>query len=262
MKERINVDRLLHTVVPFIVMVLLQRFLLIVAGRFIPDSTLGELFAFLPSAAVAVTCLKLIPLDNPEDDGDGIPPLVKVKKRYCFMSVSMSAAILIVLMGLLSTYVFGEEVHTPGKTVQAFLSLVIIHPIVEEYLFRNLFYGDLRLMNPIFAALVQAVMFAIVHDTVNGMIYALLAGIVLAVTVEQTGDWLCSLIVHVLINLRSYAYLTFFADKEDIRDGIDIALVFIGFAALIAAIIYMGRNVISARMPESSSSEKDGDSDE
>ncbi len=255
MNERINIDRLLHSIVPFIVMVLLQRFLLIVFGNLMPESTLGSLLAYLPSVAVAVICMKLIPLSKPQDDTDSIHALQPSGIIVCIISASVAAALLITLMTLISSALSVDSIETADTSLLAFVSLVLIHPITEEYLFRRLIYNDLRLMNPIFASLAQALMFAIVHDTVSGMVYALLAGIVLAVVVEHTGSWLCSLSVHIIINLRSYLYLTVLRDMPDVIEITDTVIVIIGTLALISGAVLTGREILGSHSPESQKSE-------
>lgn len=259
MNERINIDRLLHAVVPFIVMVLLQRFLIIVFGHFMPQSTLGSLLAYLPSVAVAVICMKLIPLSEPQNDTDSVSPLPSSSFPVCIISSSIGTAILITVMTLISSTVFADAEQTPDISLLAFASLVIIHPVTEEYLFRKLIHNDLRLMNPIFASIAQALMFAIVHDTVSGMIYALLAGIVLAVVVEQTGSWLCSLAVHIIINLRSYLYLTVLSEMPTVREAADIVIVSIGAIALISGAVLTGREILGKKVSEPHHTENIGD---
>lgn len=246
MKERNNVYRILHTIIPFVAMVLMQRILLIVFGYFIPEGAFAELLAYLPASAFAIVFMKALPMQIQDDeDNDTIPPLTLIPVKYCFLSASITAAALIIIMGLLSTFIFGVIETTTEISPLSLISLVVIHPILEEYIFRHLFYGNLRRMNPIFAAIAQALMFAIVHNTISGMIYALLAGIVLAITVEQTGSWLCSLAVHSMINLRTYIYISILADAPAVREIIDLTIITLGFAATIIFFIIAGKKVLS-----------------
>lgn len=243
-------------------MVLMQRILLIVFGYFIPNATLRELLSFLPAAASAIVFMKTIPVRVQDDeDDDAIPPLTLIPLRHCILSASITLAALIIIMGLLSTLIFDVIDTTTEISTLSLISIVVIHPILEEYIFRHLFYGDLRRMNPIFAAIAQALMFAIIHNTVSGMIYALISGIVLAITVEQTGSWFNSLAVHSIFNLRTYAYISILADFPDVREMIDLIIVTLGFIATVLFFIIAGRKVLEEKIDTYTANENSDDNE-
>lgn len=115
----------------------------------------------------------------------------------------------------------GTEGAGGAPTVLSFLTLVLIQPLVEEYLFRGLYYGELAQMSGIFACLMQAVMFAIAHNGVSGMMYALLAGILLGAAAGRTGSIAVPSAAHILINLRTFLYQSLIpAEGKAILNGV------------------------------------------
>ena len=98
-----------------------------------------------------------------------------------------------------------------------------------------MFYGELRLLSRVFACIAQTLMFAILHSTVDGMIYALCSGLVLAVLYERTGRISACIIAHIFINLRSLLSLTVLLDMTSVIHTLDFALVIAGIACFAAA---------------------------
>lgn len=235
-----NIKRLLHTLFPFIIFVFIQRLLVIVTGRLeLPiEPALTGLLCFLPASAAAVLLFRLktyAPTD--EEENDPIPPPEKSHPGHGLLGVVAAVAVMIVLMFLVSVPFSGSDSEAPVKSLTAFLSLVLIHPIAEEYIFRGLFYGELRKMNPVFGCLVQCVMFAIAHETVTGMIYALGSGIVLAYLMENTGRLWVPMAAHAIINFRSWLCLTVLAEEPLLCTMIDRIFIIGGFVCFILFLI-------------------------
>lgn len=235
-----NIKRLLHTLFPFIIFVFIQRLLVIVTGRLeLPiEPALTGLLCFLPASAAAVLLFRLktyAPTD--EEENDPIPPPEKSHPGHGLLGVVAAVAVMIVLMFLVSVPFSGSDSEAPAKSLTAFLSLVLIHPIAEEYIFRGLFYGELRKMNPVFGCLVQCVMFAIAHETVTGMIYALGSGIVLAYLMENTGRLWVPMAAHAIINFRSWLCLTVLAEEPLLCTMIDRIFIIGGFVCFILFLI-------------------------
>lgn len=244
-----NINRLLHTIVPFFVMTMVQRLLLLVLGHTGMNGEVAELLAFLPSAAAAVLLFRVKTYQiYDEDEQSEIPPLVPEWGLTCVLKTLVTVAVMIVMMYAVAA-AMGDNANplavsnVAESTLLSFASLIIVHPLVEEYLFRYLFYGELRLMNPIFGFLMQAVMFAIIHNTVDGMIYALVSGVALAVVYEQTGRILTSVAAHIIINLRSFLCLTVLSEYADICRSVDMVLVSIGVMAFLACGVIEGRRL-------------------
>ncbi len=237
--ENNNAKRLLHTLFPFIIFVFIQRLLQIVLGELnLPlEFALKDLLAFLPAGTAAVLLFRLKTYDlTDSEENDPVAPPAKSHPGHGLLGIVAAVALMIVLMFLISVP-FKTDSRIPAQSLTAFLSLVLIHPIAEEYIFRRLFYGELRRINPVFGCLVQTVMFAIIHDTVAGMIYALGSGIVLAYLIENTGRLWVPIAAHALINLRSYLCLTLLADNPTLCSLIDRCFLIGGFVCFILFLI-------------------------
>lgn len=250
-----SINRLLHTLVPFMVMTMVQRLLLLIFGHIGFTGELAELLAFVPAAGAAVLlfCVKTYHIYK-EDEQNEIAPL---KTKSAFLSALrtvLTVAVMIVLMYATAAFLNGMSFSSAGYVESspiAVISTLIIHPLVEEYLFRKLFYGELRLLNPIFGCMMQAVMFAIIHNSVDSMIYALVSGVTLAVVYEQTGTIWSSITAHFAINLRSFLYLTVLKDHSGIAQTVDMAVIILGGVAFLVIGVIEGRRIAAYNEDES-----------
>ena len=238
--ETYTIKRHLHTLFPFILFVFTQRFLAVVTGRLnLPlESAVTELLCFLPAGIAAVLLFRLKTYDpSPEEENDPVAPPEKSHPLHGFLGVVAAVAGMIVLMFLISVPFGSSSAEIPERSAAAFLSLVLIHPAAEEYIFRGLFYGELRKMHPVFGCLAQTVMFAIAHDTVAGMIFALGSGIVLAYLLENTGCLWVPIAAHAVINFRSWLCLTVLAEEPMLCAMIDRIFIVGGFVRFILFLI-------------------------
>ena len=248
MDSKTGLSRLLHTMVPFMVMAAMQKgILLLLSSRGYAGSDLASLLAFLPSAGVAAALFRVRTYDPPPPEEESVGPLVPRSNRICLLHTLAATAAMIGVMFAVSALMHGQATPyelpaSAGKvTVLTVLSLCLIHPVIEEALFRGAFYGELRRMSPLFAILAQAVMFAIVHDTVDGMIYALTAGVILGILAERSGRLWPPILAHILINARSLVCVTLLADHGTARRILDGVLLFLGIAAFAAAMMWRER---------------------
>ncbi len=110
------------------------------------------------------------------------------------------------LVGICLNRAFPMESYVSGKsTFLDFIFPVAIAPISEELLFRKGLYGFSRDRLPKIAALLlNAVLFAIIHGyQLQGLLSTFIAGIVLTVIFEKTGNVWYSIITHMVFNLFS-----------------------------------------------------------
>ena len=253
--EKTNIRRLIGVLMPFMIMVILQRLGLVLVGMAGISERIGSTLAFMIASAAGIFFFRmscgvqaLRPGTVPEADAqDGeeshiarFPAKDSLFGQILYLLIGIG--ILIVTMYAVSAVIREETaaVFTPGMLFAEFVSLVLIHPFLEEYLFRWLYYRELRPMQPIFAGLTQAVMFAIVHGSVGGMIYALFAGVVLVVITERSGTLAVPVAVHMLVNLRSLVYMVWLADAETLRLMLDFGFVAVGFAAVLVRLVRRG----------------------
>ena len=261
--EKTNIRRLVGVMMPFVIMVIFQRLLLVLTGMSGLPDVIGSTLAFLTASAGGIFFFRmscgaeaLRPGMQPEPEPDGesggkenpVPPFPAKDTLFGRLMYALTGVgVLTVTMYAVTAAVGSEPVSAfaPDTLAAEFVSLILIHPFLEEYIFRWLYYRELRPMQPIFAGLTQAVMFAIVHGSVGGMIYALFAGIVLVLITELSGSLSAAVIAHILMNLRSFVYLTWltedvFADAERIRMLLDTGVVSVGFAAMLCLLVRRG----------------------
>lgn len=85
-----------------------------------------------------------------------------------------------------------------------FLSLCIITPFFEEFVFRGVIFGALRPYGKVLAVLGSGLMFGLVHGNISQFVYATIFGIMLAVVREKTGDLKSVIVLHFLNNTQSF----------------------------------------------------------
>lgn len=74
--------------------------------------------------------------------------------------------------------------------------LAVIPPLVEELIFRGIFFGSYRKAGMTGAALMSGLLFGCFHLNINQALYAFVMGIVFAYMVEATGSLWSSVIAH------------------------------------------------------------------
>ncbi len=235
--EEAKLNRLMKAMLPFIVMVLIERILILFLAKTSLPRIFVDLLSFLPAAFSAIIFFHASNFTGTDEDS-----LRTKEKRSVFDCMTYSvmiAAILVIMMYALSSILNGGQ--QPIKlTFITLISSVVIHPFLEEYIFRYLFYTQLREMSTIFGGIAQAIMFAIVHDSIEGMLFALCGGFAFAVLYEKLGRLFPAIAVHAALNLRSLLYLTVFASMPTVRDVIDIVILILGFASFLFLFIRHG----------------------
>ncbi len=277
--EKTNIRRLIGVMMPFMIMVIVQRLGILLFGMGTLPSVIGDTLAFLAASAAGIFFFRMscgaqalrpgsVPdAGTSEEDDRPVPPFPQrdtVFGRLMYMLIG--TGVLIVTMYVVTAAADTEVVSASPAAFPAaeFVSLVLIHPILEEYVFRWLYYRELRPMQPIFAGLAQAVMFAIVHGSVGGMIYALFAGGVLVFVTEFSGSLTAAVGAHMLVNLRSLVYMTWltdaaFANAAQIRMILDFGVVSIGFGAVLILMVRRGLREVWAARKEDETEENTDD---
>ena len=288
--EKTNIRRLVGVMMPFMIMVIVQRLGLLVFGMAGLPDVLRDTFAFVTASAAGIFFFRMscgadalriaVPAVPESGDGGGngadggddrhVPPFRKKDTRFgrtMYTLVCIGALVIAMHVVAMAADAQVVEKFAAGTMAAEFVSLVLIHPFLEEYVFRWLYYRELRPMHPIFAGLAQAVMFAIVHGSVGGMVYALFAGVLLVVAMERSGSLAAAVISHMLVNLRSFVYLTWLADgaveqAEQVRMMIDFGLVSLGFGAFLGLMVRRSlREVWNAADADADAESEDGSDD-
>jgi membrane protease YdiL (CAAX protease family) len=132
---------------------------------------------------------------------------------------------------------FDTRIDSPAAIVM-YMTISFAPAIAEEFLFRGVIYGNLRPYGRGVAVIGSALLFALMHQTPDQIIYTFVAGIVLAWVYEVTGSiWGCTFL-HLFNNLHSVIQ-TILLDLEDywLAENIilfmDIAIYVLGAVSLV-----------------------------
>ncbi len=93
----------------------------------------------------------------------------------------------------------------PWVLVLYFVTIAIIPPIVEELMFRGMILHGLRKFGDGFAIVGSALLFGLYHGNFVQMVFAFIAGLVMALLVVRTGSLWISIAIHFTNNAISYA---------------------------------------------------------
>lgn len=161
---------------------------------------------FLRSQGCAVQSMALSPRISPM-----IVPIIFAGVTVCFAMTEINAAIL----DLFGYFDFGSDLIEPVTTAMApyeivlnFIVVSIVPAFGEEFLFRGAILSNCRPFGRTNAILISAVLFALMHQNAEQLLYTFVAGIVLGLVYEYTGSiWNCT-VLHLFNNLISVVQTT------------------------------------------------------
>ena len=154
----------------------------------------------------------------------------------CFTS-SLIAQYLPVPEDMMEEFAAEHNTLFEGNIFMTYLSVAMVGPITEEIFFRGLNYTRLRRgMRMIWAALISATIFGLVHGNLVWFISAFLAGLGMAWIFETTGSLWASILVHMLNNF--IATLTTYCP---VSETVDWILTGLGLIALVVSSILLWR---------------------
>lgn len=81
--------------------------------------------------------------------------------------------------------------------------VAVIPAVVEETVYRGVFYNEYSKIHVLKAALLSGFLFGIMHGNINQFCYAAVLGVLLALVIEATGSILSSMLIHFWINAYS-----------------------------------------------------------
>lgn len=113
---------------------------------------------------------------------------------------------------------------TGQKSIPVALTVVALIPcIVEESIFRGVFYNEYSKVRPRTAIFMSALMFGLVHGNLNQFTYAFAMGVVFALVIEATDSILSSMVIHFISNglsiLMLYAINIILPKIGELRDA-------------------------------------------
>ena len=82
----------------------------------------------------------------------------------------------------------------------SFVLAIVIGPIIEEFIFRKLLIDRLSVYGSVFAIVLSSVAFGLFHGNLYQFFYAALLGAVLGYIYVNSGSWLLSALMHIILN--------------------------------------------------------------
>ena len=85
----------------------------------------------------------------------------------------------------------------------ALFLMAVVPCVLEETVYRGVFYNEYSKINPWKAALLSGFLFGLMHGNINQFCYAAVMGILFALLIEATGSILSTMLIHFWINAGS-----------------------------------------------------------
>ncbi len=134
------------------------------------------------------------------------------------------------------------DYNSPASVI-LYMTVALAPAFAEEFLFRGVFYRNLRPFGRAQAVIISALMFALMHQNIAQLFYTFLAGIAMALMYELTGSIWCSVFFHMFNNelsvLREVLYYGKFGESALHYINIFDAILFLlGAVSLVILILY------------------------
>ena len=129
------------------------------------------------------------------------------------------------------------------STIILYMASAIAPAFAEEFLFRGVFYTNLRPYGRTQAILISSLLFALMHQNIAQLFYTFVAGIAMALMYELTGSIWCSVIYHLINNELAVLFEVMIYGKvgENAYTAMivwDIVIFVLGITALIILIFF------------------------
>lgn len=102
-----------------------------------------------------------------------------------------------------TTSTFMLELSGQIPFLGALVLMAVVPCVLEETVYRGVFYNEYSKLNPWKAAVLSGFLFGLMHGNVNQFCYAAVMGIVFAFVIEATGSIVSTMLIHFWINAGS-----------------------------------------------------------
>jgi len=138
-------------------------------------------------------------------------PYRKIKPLDAFYSLLIGYMLIPIVIFINSITMLFATNHVQESTseltsypfIVQIILIAMIPPLVEEFVFRGLFYHSYRKNGILGAAVASGIVFGIVHMNINQFCYTVIMGVVLAIMVEATGSMFSAMLAHFAFNTYS-----------------------------------------------------------
>lgn len=206
----------------------------------------GIIVTLIAAVITIPICFYLYKRDRKEEQlgEQGEYQRISVKKWILIIILGSSSCIalnnwisLSGIMKIFSGFEKTAQVLYGGNLMIEVLTVGVAAPIVEEFLFRGLFYKRVtKMINKKVAGLLSALFFGIYHFNVVQGIYAFLIGILLVYLYEKFQTLKAPVLFHMAANMTSVLF-TEFQIQNQIQVGISEMILSAVFATIITGVI-------------------------
>lgn len=102
-----------------------------------------------------------------------------------------------------SEFLWGNEPMSNYEVVLSFITTAMVPAFCEEFLFRGAILSSLKPFGKAPAIIISAVLFGLMHQNAEQLLYATAAGLVLGYVVYETGSMWCAILIHFVNNFIS-----------------------------------------------------------
>lgn len=134
-------------------------------------------------------------------------PLMLITLTVSFISSYMTDIMLYNMssIGIISKSFTDIDYGSSYSIILQLISVAVVPPLVEEFLFRGIILHKLLPYGSTFAIFVSSILFALLHGNIVQIPFAFVGALAMAFSVVKTHSLLPSIISHFLINLLSVA---------------------------------------------------------
>lgn len=139
-----------------------------------------------------------------------------------------------------------EQIESVGiknyEIVLTFFTTALVPAVCEEFLFRGVVLSNLLPYNRTAAVVISAVCFGMMHRNAGQVLYATIAGLVLAILVIRTGSIWCSMLVHLFNNFFSVVESVIITRLDELTAMrwialLDFSLLALGFVCIVVLLL-------------------------
>lgn len=106
---------------------------------------------------------------------------------------------------VLESYEQMSSLVTGGSMLLQLANVAVVTPVVEEIIFRGLVFSRLRKgMHPIFAAVLSAALFGLLHGHIVWMTYGFVLGLILTAVYLKYRSLIAPILLHICFNASSF----------------------------------------------------------
>ena len=206
---------------------------------------------YLIAVPIGLLLLRKVPA-KPLEKHDLKPSRYMVTAIICIFMMyagNILGTIITALLQLLPGLSAGNPIlgyATDNALLPKVLFLVILAPVIEEYIFRKQLIDRMHIYGEKLAVITSALMFGLFHGNLSQFFYAFALGLVFGYVYLKTGKLRYSIGLHMLINLIGSVIGPFFLEKIavlDTMETLDLAALepimpwLIGFGAYVLVLI-------------------------